>query len=260
MPNEATATDIVVKARQIEHAYDAAQPVLRGVDFTARRGTLTVLAGANGSGKSTLVRILAGVLEPSSGEVHFADRALATRGGPGYVAQDAALDPEMTGGETLELFAALYGLARSQCASRIAEVAASIGLEGWLDQRIDVLSGGQRRRLHLAAGMLHDPELLCLDEPGVGLDPDGVTMLWAELERRARAGCAVVIVSHDLITAERHAGVVAMLEAGRVAAIGPPAELIAAHPPDLQAVYRHVTGRAPESEPRVRRGRRARRQ
>ncbi len=257
MPNEVssdlTTSDLVVEARQIEHHYDAAQPVLRGVDFIARRGSVTALIGANGSGKSTLSRILAGILEPTAGVVRRFGRELpagANVSAPsarlGYVSQDAALDPEMTGHEILLLFAALYGLSRAHRVQRLAELAMCLGLESWLDQRVDTLSGGQRRRLHLAAGMIHDPELLCLDEPGVGLDPDGVSLLWGELENRAQAGRSVVIVTHDLTAAERHADYVAILDRGQLVASGSPQELVAEHPPSLREVYQQFTGREPE--------------
>ncbi len=246
--------DAVAEVCAVEYHYDGGQPVLRGVDFTARGGTVTVLIGANGSGKSTLSRILAGILQPRSGVVRFLGEPMGNRvdranlsARLGYVSQDAALDPEMTGREILTLFAALHGLRRDRRSQRLVEVVTGLGLESWLDRRVDTLSGGQRRRLHLAAGMIHDPELLCLDEPGVGLDPDGVSLLWNELENRARAGRAVVIVTHDLAAAERYAGIVAILDRGRLVACGPPKELLSEQAPSLREVYQLHTGREPET-------------
>ncbi|HEX2163285.1 MAG TPA: ABC transporter ATP-binding protein, partial [Thermoanaerobaculia bacterium] len=213
-----------------------------------------------GSGKTTLLRILAGVLEPSAGEVEVlgvrrparsggaARRAL--RRGTSYLSQDPALDPEMTGGETLALAAALYGLPRRARRRRVAELAAGFGLDGHLGRRVSAWSGGLKRRLHLAAGLVHDPELLLLDEPTAGLDPEGTRRLWADLAARAARGGAVAIVSHDLPAVERHAARVALLDRGALVACGPPTEVRrlgdGTTAPDLGEAFRRRTGRPPE--------------
>ena len=240
--------EVAAAARGIRHRYGAGEPVLRGVDLVVPGGALTALIGANGSGKTTLLRILAGILEPTAGTVRLpggrrsgaADRRLL-----GYLSQDPALDPEMTCGEILTLIAALHGVRRRARRRRVADLAASFGIEPALGRRVDRLSGGQRRRLHVAAGMLHDPLLLCLDEPTAGLDPEGSALLWAELESRSRRGRATVIVTHDLAAAERHAAEVCFLDRGQIVAAGAPRELVAEHPPSLAEVYRRLTGRAP---------------
>ncbi len=167
-----------------------------------------------------------------------------------YVPQEIALDPEMTGRECLRLLATLYGFTGDERRRRLAETAERFGIAAHLDRRVQALSGGLRRRLHVAAGVLHDPDLLLLDEPTAGLDAEASAALWADLARRAREGAAVAMVTHDLAAAERHADAVLMLEAGEVVAEGRPSDLVAtidaAPAPDgsaLAEVFRRRTGR-----------------
>jgi ABC-2 type transport system ATP-binding protein len=256
MPNELLAgADPAARARGVGHRFGATT-ALSGVDLELRRGRITALVGANGSGKTTLLRILAGILEPSSGEVEvlgIGQPALRGRGTcralrrrTSYVSQDPALDPEMTGGEILALVAALYGVRRRGRRRRVAELAAGFGVDSYLSRRVGTWSGGLKRRLHLAAGMIHDPELLLLDEPTAGLDPEGRRLLWADLEARAERGRAVAIVTHDLAAAERHAAAVAILDRGALVAAGTPKELLAVDggtAADLAEAFRRRTGR-----------------
>lgn len=251
--------EVTAVLRSLGHRYAGPPPVtaLDAVDLELRAGELTALLGVNGSGKSTLLRLLAGVLEPSDGRLDvlgFSDPATGGRRPPAglrrriaYLSQDPALDPEMLAGETLELLATLHGVPRTTRSERIADVAASFGLEDLLGRRIDALSGGQRRRLHLAAGLVHDPELLLLDEPAAGLDAPGTESLWRELVRRARDGRCVVIASHELASVERYTHRVVILDAGRVVADAAPRRLLEeVDAADLGEVFRRRTGRDPE--------------
>jgi ABC-type multidrug transport system ATPase subunit len=231
--------------RGVSKEYPAARVrALSDVDLDLPAGVLTVLLGANGAGKTTLLRILAGLLAPSAGTVEVLgmqqpaeSRRRELRRRVTYISQEPALDPEMTGGETLSLLAALYGVTRKDRAQRTAELADAFGLQNHLGRPVRIWSGGLKRRLHLAAGMIHDPELLLLDEPTAGLDVEGNDFLWAELGRRAREGRAVAVVTHDLAAAERHAGRIAILDEGRIVAIG--------EPTNLAELYRRATGRDP---------------
>jgi len=255
-------------ARAVEKSYGRrgadVRPALAGVDFDLPRGTVTALLGPNGAGKTTLLRLLAGLLPADGGEVEVLGvrqpaaarprtvRALRRR--IGYVSQDPALDPEMTGREILALIAALHGVClgkeRERRGERIARLAGAFGLGAHLDRPVAGWSGGLRRRLHLAAGMLHDPELLLLDEPTAGLDPEADEALWAELVRRAGEGAAVALATHDLAAAERHAGRVALLDGGRLIVAGSPGELMARHGcASLGELYRRLLGRDPEGPP-----------
>jgi len=243
------------RARGVGHRFDGTA-ALSGVDLELARGGITALIGANGSGKTTLLRILAGILEPSAGEVEVLGVPRPARCGrrerrdlrrrASYVSQHPALDPEMTGAEILRLAAALYGVPRRRRRRQMAELAVGFGVDSHLSRRVSTWSGGLRRRLHLAAGMIHDPDLLLLDEPSAGLDPEGRRLLWADLAARAARGKAVAIVTHDLAAAERHAETVAILDRGAVVAAGSPEELLAVpggRAADLTEAYRRRTGR-----------------
>ncbi|HMB53472.1 MAG TPA: ATP-binding cassette domain-containing protein, partial [Thermoanaerobaculia bacterium] len=150
------------------------------------------------------------------------------------------------------------GLPRGTRRQRVAELAAAFGLAELLPRPVATLSGGQRRRLHLAAGLLHEPDLLLLDEPAAGLDAGAREALWADLARRAAAGATVVVVSHALAEVERHAARLVMLDAGRVVADGAPAALLAeSAATDLADLFRRLTGHDPaDLEPKPSRKRR----
>jgi len=222
----------VATVRGVGVRFSRAAPALAEIDLDLQAG-LTAVVGPNGAGKTTLLRVLAGLLVPDEGRVEIpGDRRLR-----GYIPQDLALDPEMTGRETLWLLAALHGVPRRERADRVAGLAAAFGIAAHLPRPVAVWSGGLKRRLHLAAGMIHDPDLLLLDEPTAGLDVERSGFLWEELKRRAAGGRAVAVVTHDLAAAERHADRVIVLHRGRLAASGPPSRLA-----DL---YRQVTGEDP---------------
>jgi ABC-2 type transport system ATP-binding protein len=269
MPTEAlAASQPAARARGVGHGFEG-RTALDGVDLDLPRGAITALVGVNGSGKTTLLRILGGILDPSAGEVDVlgisrpARRGAATRRAlcrrASYVSQDPALDPEMTGGEVLALAATLYGVPRGVRRRRVAELAAAFGIGSHLARRVGSWSGGLRRRLHLAAGMVDDPELLLLDEPTAGLDPEGCRLLWADLEARAGRGRAVAIVTHDLAAVERHAGTVAVLDRGALVAAGSPQQIRSfdgGTAADLAEAFRRHTGRdAEDLLPRPRRAR-----
>ncbi len=228
MPTEEPApepSDLAASLRRVRKDFGAV-PALTDLDLDLPLGTVTALLGPNGAGKSTLLRLLAGRLAPSAGTVTVLgvdDPATAGRSERkalltdiGFVPQDLALDPEMTGRETLDLIAALHAVPKVSRAARISEVAAAFGIEKPLERPVATWSGGQKRRLHLAAGMIHDPALLLLDEPTAGLDAEGTAMLWAELARRAARGVSVVISTHDHVAAEV-ANRIVVLEGGRLA-------------------------------------------
>ncbi len=228
MPIEGGApnrSDLAASCRGVGKDFGAVA-ALADLDLDLPRGTVTALLGPNGAGKSTLLRLLAGRLPSSAGTVEVlgvADPAKAGRNERnalrrdlGFVPQDLALDPEMTGRETLDLLAALHGVPRSHRPARIAELAANFGIEKPLDRPVATWSGGQKRRLHLAAGMIHDPALLLLDEPTAGLDEEGSAWLWAELGRRAARGATVVIATHDHVAAEGADRVVVLEKGGLV--------------------------------------------
>lgn len=197
------------------------ESALKGVDLEISKGRLVALAGANGSGKTTLLRLLAGDLRPDAGEARVfgedpAAKSPDLRRRMVYLSQSLALDPEMTSRETLRLFASLAGQKQRGREARLLELAETFDLGEHLGKRVARLSGGLKRRLHLAIAFLGDPELLLFDEPTAGLDAEGQRLLWKLLEKRRSAGGCVLVATHDLDEAKRYADDVVRLDRGRI--------------------------------------------
>ncbi len=255
-PDIASLEPLAARARGVSLSYPGNVDALTDTDVDIPKARITAFIGPNGSGKTSLLRVLGGLLRPGSGTVETlgvrqpADAARregrCLRSQLSYVAQDAAVDPEMTGRETLELLAALHGVNRSARGAAVLRLAETFGLNAVLSRAVSTYSGGERRRLHLAGGLVSDAELLLLDEPLAGIDADGRTRIWAELVRRSSRGRHTILVTHDLTGATEHADRVALFSAGRVLVEDAPAALIAKHAQGakdgLREVYRELTG------------------
>ena len=205
---------------------------LAGVTFAVRAGEIVGLLGPNGAGKSTMLSILATVLTADAGTATIGGHALpaearAARRVLGLVPQQTAVYPTLTATENLRFFARMHGLGGAAAAAvgRALEV---IGLEGRAGEPVSTFSSGMRRRLNLACGILHEPRVLLLDEPTVGVDPQSRERIFATVATLARAGAAVLYSTHDMEEAERLADRIVLLDRGRVAAAGTAAELVAA--------------------------------
>lgn len=208
------------------------QPVqaLDDLSLSVPAGCLYGLLGPNGAGKTTALRILCTLLAPDAGSVRVAGLdALADPRGVrrllGYVAQEVALDKILTGRELLALQGDLYHLRPAERDRRIAELSDLLGMGDWIDRRCGSYSGGMRRRLDLAAGLLHRPQVLVLDEPTVGLDIESRGAIWQVLRQLRDQGTTVLLSSHYLEEVDALADRLAILDAGRVIAEGTPAEL-----------------------------------
>jgi ABC-2 type transport system ATP-binding protein len=193
-------------------------------------GCLYGLLGPNGAGKTTTLRILATLLAPDLGNVRIAGLdALKdqrdVRRLIGYVAQEVAIDKILTGRELLELQGDLYHLRPKQRNQRIDELIEMLGMDPWIDRRCGTYSGGMRRRLDLAAGLLHRPQLLILDEPTVGLDIESRAVIWNVLRDLRDQGTTVLLSTHYLEEVEALADRMAIIDAGTVIAEGTPNEL-----------------------------------
>ena len=191
------------------------------------RGCLYGLLGPNGAGKTTALRILCTLLAPDAGEVRIAGRdALAdprsARRLLGYVAQDVAIDKILTGRELLALQGNLYHLRAMEIEQRLGDLIAFLAMEDWIDRRCGTYSGGMRRRLDLAAGLLHRPAVLVLDEPTVGLDIESRNAIWQVLRQLRDEGVTILLSSHYLEEVDALADRLAIVEAGRVIAEGSP--------------------------------------
>ncbi|AQS66846.1 ABC transporter ATP-binding protein [Streptomyces pactum] len=215
----------VIRARDLTMAYGAVD-VLRGIDLDVHRGEVFALLGPNGAGKTTTVEILEGFRQRSAGEVRVlgADPERgddAWRGRIGLVLQAWRDHPRWRVAELVTHFATYYPDPRDP-----AELLALVGLTGQADRQVNRLSGGQRRRLDVALGIVGRPELLFLDEPTTGFDPEARREFHLLVERLAREeDVTVLLTTHDLVEAERLADRIAMLVGGRIRACGTPAEL-----------------------------------
>jgi ABC-2 type transport system ATP-binding protein len=206
----------------LRYAYRSFEAVA-GVDLHVPRGEVVALLGTNGAGKTTVVDLIRGHLTPAAGQVRVLGRDpvrfrrdLAPL--VGVVPQDSGFTPALTVTETLRLWARLAG--RPLPAGGVSRVLAEVGLEQRADVRVRRLSGGERRRLDLAVAVAGDPELLLLDEPTAGLDPESRDAAWALIGRRRAAGATVLLTTHHLEEAEAYADRFAVLHRGRIAATG----------------------------------------
>ncbi|MEV5969041.1 ATP-binding cassette domain-containing protein [Streptomyces sp. NPDC051921] len=225
---------------------------VRGIDLTVRAGEILGFLGPNGAGKSTTLRMLSTLLPPTGGVATVVGHDLlrdpvGVRRKIGYVAQGGGVDPQETVRSELVVQGRLYGLPRVEAAARADELARDLDLTELLDRSTAALSGGQRRRLDLALGLTHRPELLFLDEPTTGLDPGSRAALWALVRRlRDEYGTTVVLTTHYLDEADALADRLVIIDGGVVVAEGSPAALRAEHGADtLQDAFLAITGRGP---------------
>jgi len=225
------------------------------VSFAVERGQLVGLLGPNGAGKTTTVSMIAGLVTPDSGEVLIDGAALSGDVDPkkrrvGLVPQDLALYDELSARNNLRFFGALYGLS-----GRTLDIATHAALElvGLADRERDAVktfSGGMKRRLNLAAGILHDPDILLLDEPTVGVDPQSRNAIFDNLEELKRRGKALLYTTHYMEEAERLADRVVIIDHGKVIADDTILELqagagaVGGHRGNLESVFLSLTGRS----------------
>ena len=202
-----------------------------GVDLEIPRGEIYGFLGPNGAGKSTTVRVLCTLLSPSGGQAVVAGYDVATQPDRvrlriGVALQEAALDPKQTGIELLRLQGRLYGLSRSEINQRLVELARLIDIGDALRRPIGTYSGGMKRRLDLAAALVHNPEVLFLDEPTTGLDPVSRARMWEEVRRLNRElDMTIFLTTQYLEEADELADRVGIINDGRLVAEGSPAEL-----------------------------------
>ncbi|HEX9066402.1 MAG TPA: ABC transporter ATP-binding protein [Streptosporangiaceae bacterium] len=211
---------------------------LDGVSLTAPAGQVTAVVGGDGAGKSTLLRCLAGAMSPGRGQVR---RPAKER--TGYLPASSGIYPDLTVAENLDFRAQGYGMSRQLAAQRSAEYLDRAGLAPAAGRLAGQLSGGMRQKLAVIAAMLHQPELIVLDEPTTGVDPVSRSGLWWLIARAAAEGCAIVLATTYLDEAERCTSVL-VLDAGIALASGTPAEIVAAMPGSLRSSQQRPDGDA----------------
>src|SRR3954468_8109210 len=222
-----------VEVRGLEKTYAGGVEAVKGIDFSVAPGEVFGLLGPNGAGKSTTIGMLTTTIAPTGGTAALAGydvarHPLEARGVSSVVFQEPVVDRGLTGRANLELHAMLWGVEASVARTRIADLAATLGIAGILDRPVGSYSGGQRRRLEIARALVSRPRVLFLDEPTVGLDPRiRFELLDAIAGLRRRDEMTIVLTTHYLEEAERLCDRVAIMHAGSIVALDTPAALLA---------------------------------
>jgi ABC-2 type transport system ATP-binding protein len=219
-----------VEARALEREFKGGLRAVAGIDLEVAPGEVYGFLGPNGAGKTTTVRMLVTLLRPTGGSARVAGFDVArepaqVRRRIGVALQEAALDLLMTGRELIELQATLHGIEPSSVAARGQDLIERVGLGEAQDRRVGTYSGGMRRRLDLAMALIHDPDVLFLDEPTTGLDPASRLTLWEEVRRLKREGTTVFLTTQYLEEADQLADRVGIINAGLLVAEGTPGQL-----------------------------------
>jgi len=207
---------------------------VQAIDLDVARGECLGLLGPNGAGKTTTISMACGVVTPSRGTVAIAGISLAERPREakaklGLVPQDLAVYEELTAIQNLRYFGALYGLRGAQLATRMDWALELVGLRDRAREPVKQFSGGMKRRLNLAAGLIHAPELVILDEPTVGVDPQSRNHIFETVKQLAKDGMTIVYTSHYMEEVEALCDRVAIVDAGAIVALGTIGSLVAAH-------------------------------
>ena len=218
-----------VRIEKLKKRYGKVEAV-KDVSLTIEPGEIFGLLGPNGAGKTTTLRCLCTLATPDSGVIEVSgisvlDHPKVARHCLGYIAQEVALDKVLTGRELLQLQTALYHLPKAVAKNRITELIDLLDMTDWADQRSGTYSGGMRKRLDLATGLLHQPDVLVLDEPTVGLDIESRVVVWNFIRKLRSQGTTILITSHYLEEIDALADRVAIIDQGTVIASGTPSAL-----------------------------------
>ncbi len=221
-----------------------------GVSFEVHAGECIGLLGPNGAGKSTSIAMIMGILRPDAGSVTLEGAgdtsSTAARQRIGLAPQALALYDELTAQENLEFFGELYGIAGAALRNRVEELLRFVDLHDRRKDRVKVYSGGMKRRLNLAAGLIHDPDILCCDEPTVGVDPQSRNAIFQSIESLKERGKTVLYTTHYMEEAQRLCDRVAIIDRGQILAIDTVENLIRQHGGQSEVVF----GRAGAGESR----------
>ena len=232
-PAQAGAQSLVLSARGIRKSYEGREAVA-GLDLSLVRGECYGLLGPNGAGKTTTLRMLLGLTDPDAGEIELLGYPVpqAAREGRirvGVVPQVDNLDPDFTVRENLLVYGRYFGLKRGEVEARLPRLLEFAALEARAESKIQTLSGGMKRRLVLARALVNDPDLLFLDEPTTGLDPQARHLMWEKLRQLLRQGKTILLTTHFMDEAERLCDRLQIIDQGKALAEGVPHALIAEH-------------------------------
>ncbi|MGA8210608.1 MAG: ABC transporter ATP-binding protein [Nocardioidaceae bacterium] len=245
----------MVRARGLRKAFGENEAV-RGIDLDVHRGEAFGFLGPNGAGKSSTMRMVAAVSPPSGGELRILGRDPRTDGREirarlGVCPQEDTLDKELTVRENLVVYAGYFGIRKAEASARAEELLAFVQLGDRARSRIEDLSGGMRRRLMIARSLINNPDLLLLDEPTTGLDPQARHLVWDRLFRLRSRGVTLVVTTHYMDEAEQLCDRLVVMDAGRIVAAGSPAQLITAHSTREVAELRFADGTLEQLAERV---------
>ena len=238
----AAQDDVVLQVDGLRKRYGDNE-VVRGLSFEIRRGECFGLLGPNGAGKTTTLRCCLGLIDPDGGTIEMVGEpvpraARRARIRVGVVPQQDNLDPDFTVTENLQVYGRYFGIDRAKLATRIPSLLEFAGLAGRSDAHLRTLSGGMKRRLTLARALVNDPELLILDEPTTGLDPQARHLIWDGLRQLLTQGKTILLTTHFMDEAERLATRLAVIDRGTMIASDAPRALIARHvEPEVIEVY-----------------------
>jgi lipooligosaccharide transport system ATP-binding protein len=235
----------VLEVRALRKSFGALE-VVRGVDLAVAPGECFGLLGPNGAGKTTTLRLCLGLIEPDAGDIELLGepvprRAREARLRIGVVPQSDNLDPDFTVAENLLVYGRYFGLPPREVRARTGPLLEFAGLTGREGAKINTLSGGMKRRLTLARALVNDPQVLFLDEPTTGLDPQARHLIWERMRRLTMQGKTLILTTHFMEEAERLCQRLAIMDHGRIIASGSPRELIAQHI-EPQVVEAHGPG------------------
>jgi ABC-2 type transport system ATP-binding protein len=223
-------TASIVEVRDLVKVYPGGTRAVDGISFAVDAGTFLGFLGPNGAGKTTTIKILATLLRPTSGTARVAGfdvvaEPAEVRRRVGFAMQTVAIDALSTGRENLELIGRLHRVPSAELRARVDDLLELMGLSAVARRLAGSYSGGMRRRLDLASALVHQPEVLFLDEPTEGLDPQSRSALWEELERVNRAGTTMILTTHYMEEADRLCAWLAIIDAGKIVVEGAPADL-----------------------------------
>jgi len=223
----------VLAAHDLRKSYDG-EDVVAGVSLGIAAGECFGLLGPNGAGKTTTLRLCLGLIDPDGGSVELMQRPVPGEARPararvGVVPQMDNLDPDFTVSENLLVYGRYFGLSEGTIRARIPQLLEFAGLSARAKSRIQTLSGGMKRRLTLARALINDPDLLFMDEPTTGLDPQARHLIWERLKQLLAGGKTIVLTTHFMEEAERLCARLAIMDRGRFITEGSPRELILRH-------------------------------
>jgi len=222
----------IVEANGLVKQYPgSSQPAVRGISFAVQQGEIFGLLGPNGAGKTTTISMLSCLLSPTSGSATVAGfdlirQPVQVKRRIGLVPQDLALYPTISARDNLLFFGSLYGLRGADLHRRVNDALKLVGLSDRANEAIEKFSGGMKRRVNIAAGLLHRPDVLFLDEPTVGVDPQSRNFIFDNVESLNRDGLTVLYTTHYMEEAERLCHRVAIIDQGRIIALDTPQALI----------------------------------